>query len=37
MLTIENIQKSKVGPLRIAGEKWELMNVQTASDVYQFV
>jgi hypothetical protein len=37
MLTIENIQKSKVGPLRIAGEKWELMNVETASDVYQFV
>jgi hypothetical protein len=37
MLTIENILKSKVGPLRIAGEKWELMNVQTASDVYQFV
>jgi hypothetical protein len=43
MLTIENIDKLKADGfkskqlLRVAGEKWELMNVQTASDVYQFV
>jgi hypothetical protein len=43
MLTIENIDKLKADGfkskqlLRVAGEKWELMNVQTASDLYQFV
>ena len=43
MLTIENIHKLKADGfktaqiLRVAGEKWELMNVQTASDLYQFV
>ena len=43
MLTIQNIYKLKADGfkskqlLRVAGEKWELMNVQTASDVYQFV
>ena len=43
MLTIENIDKLKGDGfktkqlLRVAGEKWELMNVQTASDLYQFV
>jgi hypothetical protein len=43
MLTIENIDKLKTDGfktkqlLRVAGEKWELMNVQTASDLYQFV
>jgi hypothetical protein len=43
MLTIENIHKLKgdgfktAQILRVAGEKWELMNVQTASDLYQFV
>jgi hypothetical protein len=43
MLTIENIDKLKADGfkskqlLRVAGEKWELTNIQTASDVYQFV
>ena len=43
MLTIENIDKLKADGfkskqlLRVAGEKWELMNIQTASDLYQFV
>ena len=43
MLTIENIHKLKSDGfkttqiLRVAGEKWELMNVQTSSDLYQFV
>ena len=43
MLTIVNIDKLKADGfkskqlLRVAGEKWELTNIQTASDVYQFV
>jgi hypothetical protein len=43
MLTIENIDKLKADGfkskqlLRVAGEKWELTNIQTASDLYQFV
>jgi hypothetical protein len=43
MLTIENIHKLKADGfkskqlLRVAGEKWELTNIQTASDLYQFV
>ncbi len=37
MLTIVNIDKIKISTLRVAGEKWELMNIQTASDVYQFI
>jgi hypothetical protein len=43
MLTIENIDKlcwdgfKTKQLLRVAGEKWELTNIQTASDVYQFV
>jgi len=43
MLTIENIDKLKGDGfktkqlLTVAGEKWELTNIQTASDVYQFV
>jgi hypothetical protein len=43
MLTIENIHKLKADGfktaqiLTVAGEKWELMNIQTASDLYQFV
>ena len=43
MLTIENIDKLKEDGfktkqlLRVAGEKWELTNIQTASDLYQFV
>ena len=43
MLTIENIYKlcwdgfKTKQSLTVAGEKWELMNIQTASDLYQFV
>ena len=43
MLTIENIEKlcwdgfKTKQLLRVAGEKWELTNIQTVSDVYQFV
>jgi hypothetical protein len=43
MLTIQNIYKLKADGfkskqlLRVAGEKWELTNIQTASDLYQFV
>ena len=43
MITIENIDKLKGDGfktkqlLRVAGEKWELTNIQTASDLYQFV
>jgi hypothetical protein len=39
MLTIENIHNIKglAKSLRVAGEKWELTNIQTASDLYQFV
>jgi len=43
MLTIENIHKFRGDKfltssiLRVAGEKWELSELQTASDLYQFV
>ena len=43
MLTIENIDKlcwdgfKTKQLLRVAGEKWELTNIQTVSDVYQFI
>jgi len=39
MLTIENIHNIKglAKSLRVAGEKWELTDIQTASDLYQFV
>jgi len=43
MLTIENIHKLKGDGfitshvLRVAGEKWELTQIQTSTDVYQFV
>ena len=43
MLTIENIDKLKADGfkskqlLRVAGEKWELTEIQTTKDVYQFV
>ena len=43
MLTIENIEKlcwdgfKTKQFLIVVGEKWELTNIQTASDVYQFV
>jgi hypothetical protein len=43
MLTIENIDKLKADGfkskqlLRVAGEKWELTEIQTGRDVYQFV
>ena len=42
MLTIENIDKLKADGfkskqlLRVAGEKWELDNIQRSNDVYQF-
>jgi hypothetical protein len=39
MLTIENIDNIKglAKSLRVAGEKWELVNIGKASDLYQFV
>ena len=37
MLTIVNIDKIKISTLRVAGEKWELVSIQTANDVYQFI
>lgn len=43
MLTIENIHKFRGDKfltssiLRVAGEKWELSELQTAGDLYQFV
>ena len=43
MLTIVNIDKLKADKfltsqiLRVAGEKWELSEIQTSRDVYQFV
>ena len=39
MLTIENIHSISplANSLRVAGEKWELKNIQTAIDLYQFV
>jgi hypothetical protein len=37
MLTIENIHKISLSTLRVAGEKWELSDVKTARDLYQFV
>ena len=39
MLIIENIDNIKglAKSLRVAGEKWELVNIQKASDLYQFV
>jgi hypothetical protein len=37
MLTIENIDKIKVGTFKVGEDKWEIKMVQTSSDVYQFV
>lgn len=39
MLTIENIDNIRIlaNSLRVGGERWQLMNIQTASDLYQFV
>ncbi len=37
MLTIENIDKIKVGTFKVGEDKWEMKMVQTSSDVYQFV
>jgi hypothetical protein len=39
MLTIENIHNIKLltNSLRVGGERWQLSNIQTASDLYQFV
>jgi len=39
MLTIENIDNIRIlaNSLRVGGERWQLSNIQTASDLYQFV
>ena len=37
MLTIVNIDKIKINNLKVAGEKWQLSELQTGRDIYQFV
>ena len=37
MLTIENIDKIRVGTFQVGQDKWAIKNIQTSSDVYQFV
>ncbi len=37
MLTIENIDKIKIGSFKVGEDKWEIKMIQTSSDVYQFV
>jgi len=37
MLTIENIDKIKVGSFKVGEDKWQIKMIQIASDCYQFV
>jgi hypothetical protein len=37
MLTIENIDKIKIGSFKVGEDKWEIKMIQICSDVYQFV
>lgn len=36
MLTIENIHKVNTGTFRVGKDVWEITNIKTASDRYQF-